>query len=101
MMRHKGRERGSFLFFLFPFSFRFQHVFAVELSLSAHTEHLCKQHYRTHRRDKKQGIYNLFAAYVHTVPLEQLIESVELARRYAQLRCGEIRGGVQLLPWQS
>src|SRR5665811_2328357 len=38
---HKGRERGSFPFF--PFSFHFQHVFAVELSLSAHTEHLCKQ----------------------------------------------------------
>ena len=30
--------------------------------------------------DKKQAICNLFAAYLHTVPLEELIESVERAR---------------------
>lgn len=36
--------------------------------------------------DKKQAIYNLFAAYLLTVPLEQLIENVEKARRDAQLR---------------
>jgi hypothetical protein len=34
----------------------------------------------------KQPLYNLFAAYLHTVPLEKLIESVEQARRDAQLR---------------
>jgi hypothetical protein len=27
--------------------------------------------------DKKQTLYNLFAAYIHTVPLEQLMERVE------------------------
>jgi len=41
---------------------------------------------QTHARDKKQAIYNLFAAYLHTVPLEELIECVERARRDAQLR---------------
>ena len=33
----------------------------------------------------KETLYNLFAAYLHTVPLEELIESVERARREAQL----------------
>jgi hypothetical protein len=37
-------------------------------------------------------MYNLFAAYLHTVPLEQLIESVERARRDAQLRYVVIYG---------
>ena len=41
---------------------------------------------QTHARDKKQAIYNLFAAYLHTVPLEELIECVERARRDALLR---------------
>jgi hypothetical protein len=41
---------------------------------------------QTHTADKKQAIYNLFAAYVHTMPLEQLIESVERARLDAKLR---------------
>jgi hypothetical protein len=36
--------------------------------------------------ETREDIFNLFAAYVHTVPLEELIESVELARRDAQLR---------------
>ena len=35
--------------------------------------------------ETKEAIYNLFAAYLHTVPLEKLIESVEQARRDAQL----------------
>ncbi|MGD0172189.1 MAG: hypothetical protein ABSB81_08720 [Halobacteriota archaeon] len=34
--------------------------------------------------DKKQALYDLFAAYVHTVALEQLIECVERVRRDAQ-----------------
>jgi hypothetical protein len=34
----------------------------------------------------QQALYNLFAAYLHTVPLEELIDSVERARRDAQLR---------------
>jgi hypothetical protein len=36
--------------------------------------------------DTKEDIYNSFAAYVRTVPLEELIESVARARRDAQLR---------------
>jgi 1,4-dihydroxy-2-naphthoyl-CoA synthase len=42
--------------------------------------------------DKKQAVYNLFAAYLHTVPLEELIESVERARRDAQLKYVVIYG---------
>jgi hypothetical protein len=36
--------------------------------------------------EKKQAIYNLFAAYLHTVPLEELLERVESGRRDAHLR---------------
>ena len=36
--------------------------------------------------EKRQALYKLFAAYIHTVPLEELIKSVERARRDAQLR---------------
>jgi hypothetical protein len=42
--------------------------------------------------DKKQAVYNLFAAYIHTIPLEELIASVEKARRDAQLRYVVIYG---------
>ena len=42
--------------------------------------------------DKKQSLYNLFAAYIHTIPLEELIESVERARLDAKLRYVVIRG---------
>ena len=42
--------------------------------------------------DKKQAIYNLFAAYLHTVPLEELIESIQRARQDAQLRYVVIHG---------
>jgi hypothetical protein len=42
--------------------------------------------------ERKQALYNLFAAYIHTVPLKELIESVEQARRDAQLRYVVIHG---------
>jgi hypothetical protein len=42
--------------------------------------------------DPKQSLYNLFAAYLHTVPLEELIERVVLARRDAQLKYVVIYG---------
>ena len=41
---------------------------------------------QTQTSDKKQALYNLFAGYIQTVPLEELIESVEQARRDAKLR---------------
>jgi hypothetical protein len=47
---------------------------------------------QTDTGDKKQALHNLFAAYLHTVPLEQLIESVERARRDAQLMFVVIHG---------
>ena len=32
-------------------------------------------HTQTNKGDKKQAIYNLFAAYLHAVPLPELIDS--------------------------
>jgi hypothetical protein len=46
----------------------------------------------THTGDKKQAIYNLFAAYIQTIPLEELIKSVERARLDAKLRYVVIYG---------
>jgi hypothetical protein len=43
-------------------------------------------HSQTYSGDKKQALYNLFAAYIHTAPLGELVASVEQARRDAQLR---------------
>ena len=42
--------------------------------------------------DKKQAIYHLFAAYVHTMPLQEVVESVERARLDAKLRYVVIYG---------
>ncbi len=72
----------------------FRHVLAVGLSPSARIQSFVQAiHPQTGTGDRKQAFYNLkqafynlFAAYVHTVPLEELIESVERARRDAQLR---------------
>jgi hypothetical protein len=41
---------------------------------------------QTHTGDKQQALYNLFAAYLHSVPLSELIDSIERARRDAQLK---------------
>jgi hypothetical protein len=49
-------------------------------------------HVQKDTNETKQALYKLFAAYVHTVPLEKLIESVERARRDAQLRYVVIYG---------
>jgi hypothetical protein len=49
-------------------------------------------HPQTDTGDKRQAIYSLFAAYFHTVPLEELIASVERARRDAKLRYVVIHG---------
>jgi hypothetical protein len=49
-------------------------------------------HVQTDTGDRKQALYSLFAAYIHTVPLEELIESVEQARRDEQLRYVVIHG---------
>jgi hypothetical protein len=43
-------------------------------------------HPQTSGKPNQLALYNLFAAYLHTVPLEELIDSVERARRDAQLR---------------
>ena len=49
-------------------------------------------HPQTDTGDKKQTLYKLFAAYIHTMPLEELIESVERARLDAKLRYVVIYG---------
>ena len=42
--------------------------------------------------ETRETIYNLFAAYLHAVPLEELLANVERARREAQLRYVVIYG---------
>jgi len=42
--------------------------------------------------ETKQALYKLFAAYIHTIPLEELIESVERVRLDAKLRYVVIYG---------
>ncbi len=49
-------------------------------------------HPRIDTGDKKQALYKLFAAYIHTMPLEELLESVERARLDAKLRYVVIYG---------
>jgi hypothetical protein len=42
--------------------------------------------------EKQQALYILFAAYLHTVPLEELIDNVERVRRDAQLKYAVLYG---------
>jgi hypothetical protein len=58
----------------FPAFFYFRYVLAVALSPVGQTTFV-QAHLQTDIGDKKQALYNLFAAYVHTVPLGQLIET--------------------------
>ena len=51
-------------------------------------------HPQTRTDDKQQALYNLFAAYIHTVPLQELLESVERARLEAKLRYVVVYGAV-------
>lgn len=50
------------------------------------------KHTQTNKGEKRQALYNLFAAYLHTMPLAELIESVERARLDAKLRYVVIYG---------
>jgi hypothetical protein len=47
---------------------------------------------RRSRGETNQALYKLFAAYIHTMPLDELIESVERARLDAKLRYVVIHG---------
>jgi hypothetical protein len=49
-------------------------------------------HTQTNKSEKRKALYTLFAAYLHTIPLEELIESVERARLDAKLRYVVIHG---------
>jgi hypothetical protein len=49
-------------------------------------------HVQKNASETKQALYNLFSAYIHTIPLEELIESVERAKLDAKLRYVEIYG---------
>ena len=46
--------------------------------------------------ETREAIFNLFAACLHTMPLGELLESAERARRDAQLRYVVIYGAVAL-----
>ena len=53
-------------------------------------------------KETKQALFSLFAAYLHTVLLEELPRSVERARRDAPTTIlGYTRGGLQLLSRSS
>ena len=49
-------------------------------------------HTQTNKSETRQALYKLFAAYLHAIPLEELIESVERARLDAKLRYVVIYG---------
>ena len=49
-------------------------------------------YHQINKGETEQPLYNLFAAYIHTVPLEQLLESIERARLDAKLRYVVIYG---------
>jgi hypothetical protein len=64
----------------------------LDYSLSDRLSLVQAIHAHTVTAETREAIYNLFAAYIHTVPLEELIESVERARRDAKLRYVVIYG---------
>jgi hypothetical protein len=68
------------------FSFTFSTFLQLHYHLSSRRTFVKAIHRQTGTGDKKQALYNLFAAYLHTVPLEQLVESVERARLDAKLK---------------
>ncbi|MGD0172480.1 MAG: hypothetical protein ABSB81_10240 [Halobacteriota archaeon] len=72
---------------VFPLLFHFQHVLAVELSAQHKlngVQAINSQIYT--EKINQKALYDLFAAYLHTKPLEELLERVERERRDAQLR---------------
>jgi hypothetical protein len=85
-----SREGVSLPSFIFPFTF------GTFLQLRYHRQHktpfVQAIHPQTVTGDKNQALCNLFAAYIHTVPLEELIESVERAKLDAKLRYVVIYG---------
>jgi|GEM_PF-2555415 hypothetical protein len=62
------------------------------ITFSTKSLHVQATYPQINKGEKKQALYNLFAAYIHTVPLEELMESFERARRDAQLRYVAIYG---------
>jgi hypothetical protein len=62
------------------------------ITCSIHAPVVQAIHHPADTGDKKQATYNLFAAYIHTMPLEELIESVERARLDAKLQYVVIYG---------
>jgi hypothetical protein len=77
------------------FFFDFYYVLAIALSQSRTKHLLCKQSITKPKGDKNQATYNLFAAYVHTVPVVKLIDSLERSRRDGQLRHVVIHGAAR------
>ena len=75
------------------FFFHFQHGLAIGSSRSApNAAFVLAINRQTDAGNKKQAFYNIFAAYLLTVPLAELLERVEQARRDAQLKYVVIYG---------
>jgi hypothetical protein len=98
IVSHARVEQGKV--FAFEFACKvdghFVFTFSTFLQLGYHSQHVTPfvevTYPQTGEADKKQAIYNLFAAYLHTVPLAELLESVERARLDAKLRYVVIYG---------
>jgi hypothetical protein len=86
-----GFSLSSSLLFLFSLSAR-SSSYVIKVSAIPHFVRTTNP--QTHTGDKKQALYNLFSAYICTMPLEELIESVKRARLDAKLRYVVIYGAV-------
>ena len=62
------------------------------ITLSTNAPHVRGIHTQTNKSEKRKALYTLFAAYLHTIPLEELIKGVERARLDAKLRYVVIHG---------
>ena len=85
-----------FCLFLITFSTFLQFGFIPIIRITSFVQAI---HPHTEMGDKKQALYKLFAAYIHTVPLEQLLESIERARLDAKLRYVVIYGRPAAIAW--
>jgi hypothetical protein len=73
-----ANETFSLPLFFFLF-LHFQHVIAVRLLSLRHTSTVAQETQpKISRGETNQALYNLFAAYLHTVPLQELIDSLNV-----------------------
>ncbi len=70
----------------------FRHVLTTGLSRVAQIHICASDPFPDPYRQQETNPYSLFAAYLHTMPLEELLKNVEHARRDAQLKYVVIYG---------